>query len=300
LKVLGVVLVAIAAFVVGIVMIGIGEVDTATLESQIPQSAQDMPSNPMDEIDSSETITFLVDPMPQIQPFPVDIKNGVYIAFNEWNQKNPNLVFEETTNNDADIRVSWDHVIYGEHRGAGKLDCLALGEECQIIIALGELNCRKEYVQYDEGKVANILAHEIGHALGLLHISDKDHLMYGVDNNVQENFDTLGLDIPTLQEENFVKRQVLEERHDWLLQKHEKLNSEYEKLYSEYEMFLKEYGLTPENVASSEDAGESEILTLTVAESIEKINAKGNEKNLIAQEINFLVDELNCYPDVIN
>ena len=274
--------------------------DTATVESQMPESKQDLASNPINEIAPSEPITFLVDPIPQRQPYPDVIRNGVDIAFNEWNQNNPNLVFEETINKDADIHLSWDHVIYGEHRGAGKLDCLALDEVCGILIALGELNCKKEYVQYDQGKVANILAHEIGHALGLLHIADQDHLMYGIDDNVQVNFDTLGLGIPVLQEENFVGREPLETQFDTLSLQHEKLNSEYEKLYSEYEMFLKDYDLTPETVADSEETGESELLTLTVSESIEKINAKGNEKNSIGQEINLLVDELNCYPDVIN
>jgi len=300
LKVLGVVVAVIAAIAVGLVMIGIGEVDTATVESQMPESAKDLPLNPINEIASSDIITFLVDPIPQRQPYPDEIRNGVDIAFNEWDQNNPNLVFEETTNKDADINISWDHIIYGEHRGAGKLDCLAQGEECRIIIALGELNCKKEYAQYDQGKVANILEHEIGHALGLLHISDIDHLMYGIDDSVQENFDTLGLGIPALQEENFVGREPLETQFDSLSQQHEELNSEYEKLYSEYEMFLKDYGFTPETVANSEDTDESEILTLTVKESVEKINAKGNEKNSIAEEINLLTDELNCYPDVEN
>ena len=166
LKVLGVVIAIIAAIAVGLVLFGTGEVDTATVESQMPESLQDMPSNPINEIASSDTITFLIYPIPQRQLHPDIIQNGVDIAFNEWNQNNPNLVFEETTNKDADIQIFWDHVIYGEHRGAGKLDCLALGEECRIIIALGELTCKKEYVQYDQGKVANILSHEIGHALG--------------------------------------------------------------------------------------------------------------------------------------
>ena len=300
MKVLGVVIAIIAAIAVGLVLFGTGEVDTATVESQMPESLQDTPSNPINEIASSDTITFLIDPIPQRQPYPDIIQNGVDIAFNEWNQNNPNLVFEETTNKDADIQIFWDHVIYGEHRGAGKLDCLALGEECRIIIALGELTCKKEYVQYDQGKIANILAHEIGHAFGLLHISDEAHLMFGNDETVQENFDTLGLVIPVLQEENFVGRQPLETQFDSLSKQHEKLNSEYEKLYSEYETFLKDYGLTPETVTDSADTGESEMLTLTVEESVEKINAKGNEKNSIAEELNLLVDELNCYPDIIN
>jgi len=299
LKVLGVVIAVIAASAVGLVLFGVGEVDTATVESQMPESKQDTPLNPINEIASSESIIFFVDPIPQRQPYPDEIRKGVDIAFNEWNQNNPNLIFEETTNKDADINISWDHVIFGKHRGVGKLDCLAQGEECRIIIALGEVNCKKEYVQYDQGKVANILEHEIGHALGLLHIADQDHLMYGIDDSVQENFDTLGLGIPVLQEENFVGREPLETQFDSLSLQHEKLNSEYEKLYSEYEMFLKDYGLTPETVTNSEDIGESEILTLTVEDSVEKINIKGNEKNSIANEINMLVDELNCYPDAI-
>jgi len=298
LKFLGVVIAVIAAIAVGLVMIGIGEVDTATVESQMPESAQDLPLNPKNEIVHSGPITFLVDPIPQRVTNHDIIRNGIDIALNEWDQNNPNLVFEETTNENADIHITWIYLIYGEHRGAGKLDCLALGEQCEMIIGLGELNCRKEYVQYDQGKIANILSHEVGHGFGLLHTSDKDHLFYGDDENVQDNFDTLGLGIPTLQEENFVGRAPLDAQYDSLSQQHEALNSEYDQVYSEYETFLKEYGLTPETVANSVNSGESSILTVTVQESVEKINANIITKNSIAEEINLLTEELNCYPDV--
>jgi len=300
LKVLGVVIAVIAVIAVGLVMIGITEVDTATVESQIPESTQDLSSNPKNEIASIDAITFLVDPIPILAPNHDIIRNGIDIAFNEWNQNNPDLVFEETTNEDADIHIIWIHLISGDHRGAGWLDCLASGESCDIIIGLQELNCKTEYVQYNQGKIANILAHEIGHALGLLHTLDEDHLMYGDDENVRENFDTLGLGIPALQEENFVGRQPIQTKFDSLSQQHEKLNSEYEKLYSEYETFLKEHDLTPEMIAGSVDTGKSETLTLTVEESVEKINAKINAKNSIAEEMNLLSDELNCYPDIEN
>jgi len=299
LKVLGVVIAVIAAITVGLVMIGIGEGNTATVESQMPESAE-LPLNPLNEIASSDTITFLVDPIPIIAPNHDIIRNGIDIAINEWDQINPNLVFEETTNEDADIHITWVHLITGDHRGAGKLDCLASGERCEIIIGLEELNCKTEYVQYDQYKIANILTHEIGHALGLLHTLDQAHLMYGDDENVQDNFDTLGLGIPARQEENFVGREPLQTQFDSLYQQHEKLNSEYEQLYSEYETFLKEYGLTPETVVDSVDTGESEILTLTVEESVEKINSKTIAKNAIGEELNLLADELNCYPDIKN
>jgi len=299
LKVLGVVIAVIAAIAVGLVMIGIGEVDTATVESQMPES-EEPPLNPLNEIDSIDAITFLVDPFPIIAPNHDIIRNGIDIAFNEWNKNNPDLVFKETANEDADIHISWVHLITGDHRGAGKLDCLASGQSCDIIIGLEELNCKSEYVQYDQGKIANILAHEVGHALGLLHTLDQAHLMYGEDENVQDNFDTLGLGIPALQEENYVGWEPLESQFDSLSQQHEKLNSEYEKLYSQYETFLIEYELTPETVADSIDTGESDILTLTVEESLEKINAKIIAKNSIAEELNLLAEKLNCYPDIKN
>ena len=92
----------------------------------------------------------------------------------------------------------------------------------------------------------------------------------------------------------------MESQFDSLSQQHEKLNSEYEKLYSQYETFLIEYDLTPETIADSVDIGESEILTLTVQDSTEKINAKIIAKNSIAEEMNLLGNELNCYPDVKN
>jgi len=300
LKVLGIVVGVIAAIAVGLVMLGIGEVDTASVDSQKSESAQDLAPNQKNENAQSDSITFLVDPIPQNVLFSDLIRKGIDIAFNEWNRKNPDLVFEETTDKDADMHIIWYEVVLGEHRGAGKPDCIGLGDQCEIIIGLGELNCANEFVQYDQGKIANIFAHELGHAFGLLHTLDEDHLMYGDDENVQDNFDTLGLDIPTLQEENFVGRAPLENRYDSVNQQHEKLNSEYEQLFSEYETFLKEYDLTPEMVASSVNTGESSILTQTVEESVEKINVKVNAKNTIADQMNLLTDLLNCFPDVKN
>ena len=135
LKVLGVVIAVIAVIAVGLVMIGIGEVDTATVGSQMPDSAE-LPLNPLNEIASIDAITFLVDPIPILAPNHDMIRNGIDIAFNEWNQNNPDLVFEETTNEDADIHITWIHLISGDHRGAGWLDCLANGESCDIIIVL--------------------------------------------------------------------------------------------------------------------------------------------------------------------
>jgi len=191
-------------------------------------------------------------------------------------------------------------LISGDHRGAGRLNCLANGETCEILIGLQELNCLSDYVQYDQAKITNILTHEVGHSLGLLHNSNEDHLMYGNDETVQDNFDTLGLNIPTFQEENFVGRQPLQTQHDSLSQQFQELDSEYEKIYSEYETFLKEYDLTPETVVNSVDTGESEILTLTVAESVEKINDIINEKNAIGEETNLFAEKLRCYPDIKN
>jgi len=300
LKLIGVIIAVVAAIAVGLVMMGITEVDTAAVESQMPESTQEMPLTQKDEIISNEHITFLVDPIPPMIRYPDLIRIGIDIAFSQWSQINPSLVFEETTNQNADIHITWVHLIKGEHRGAGMLDCLALGEKCEIIIGLEELNCKNDYLQYDQGKIANILAHETGHALGLLHTLEKNHLMFGEDVYTRDNFDTLGLHVPTRQVENFVGRQPLETQYDSLSLQLEKLNSEYEQLYNQYENFLNEYGLTPETVSNSDDTGESELLTLTVKESVEKLNAKVNAKNSIAQEINLLVDELNCYPDVKN
>jgi len=56
--------------------------------------------------------------------------------------------------------------------------------------------------------VTNILMHGIGHALGLGHTSEENHLMYSTESPVI-SYDTKGYQVPERFEEFYVRQNLL-------------------------------------------------------------------------------------------
>ena len=88
-----------------------------------------------------------------------------------------------------------------------------------------------------EDSVTDTIMHEIGHTLGLNHTSDERHLMYGTDY-VQDDFDTLGYDIPDRLDDWFVGQEEIVSTLDELDVQIGALESEWDELNVEYEPYV--------------------------------------------------------------
>ena len=104
-----------------------------------------------------------------------------------WTKYNPELDFEYTTDEYNELFIHWEKAPK-EHIG--------LQEGKSIMIGLGQYDCKGKWQHYSKETLSDIIAHETGHYLGLGHHKDKRHLMYGDDEFVKDQFDTLDYNIP--------------------------------------------------------------------------------------------------------
>ena len=95
---------------------------------------------------------------------------------------------------------------------------------------------------YSSEYLANTIAHETGHYVGLGHTIDKSHLMYGDDEFTQIPFDDLGLNIPKriLSEKEWERTITLDQR----INESEKKLDAYPMMYegsSQHNQYLQDY-----------------------------------------------------------
>ena len=146
--------------------------------------------HPMMRTVEPQTITYIISD-------DVDVKYKELIliasenAFTLWEKSNPELIFKE---GDGGMNI-----VFLENLHIGK-DGLAIcpgwnnsEDGCYIFISIDVVNVYP--YNMSKNHVTNILAHEIGHVLGMMHIDNDKHLMNGVV--LGWNFDDRGYNVPT-------------------------------------------------------------------------------------------------------
>jgi len=144
------------------------------------------------------------------------VEIGISKAMMMWEDRNPELEFELVEER-GEIRIAWEKSMSGEHVGQITGGYMELG--------LGSYDCRGNWQQYSSNTIADTVAHETGHYLGLEHHPNESHLMYGDDEFTQIEFDDLGYNIPGPHSQfvNWIESEKLEQQ----LQRYSSSNNIY-------------------------------------------------------------------------
>ena len=256
------------------------------IESQIDALAKFYEKEVIEEysdISADGRITYSVEKIPETADA-VMLQRALHSSFGTWERLNPGLVFEESE--EPEIMIQWKEGP-GDH-WVGRADCMrsTVIHSCVVIISIGGTSCGGEYVHAGFNDVTNTIMHELGHVLGIGHINDMEHLMYGTDAPATGELDARGYVIPDELETHAVRndreRMLIEEEKEELDARESVLEMDLEKIeqlrneYSQYE------GRTlPEPQYS------------TSQELLAQIQSQTADYNARVQELNDDVDELN-------
>jgi len=170
----------------------------------------------------NEIIYYSFEDVPSIPDKQIPV-NALKKAIETWESTNPNLEFIQSENSNIEIR--WQTYASSTHTGLATCTSVLFGilNHCVLDISVGVEDCNGDFVQDDENMVANILMHEIGHALGLGHTSETGHLLYSTQSP-QITFDTKGYVIPDRFEELYVGQKALVQQEKEIREKLESLD----------------------------------------------------------------------------
>jgi len=157
--------------------------------------------------DKHRIIYYSFEEVPNVPDKQIPI-NALEKAIDTWEKYNPSLEFIESEN--SNIEIKWQKYASSTHTGLATCNTVLFGilSHCVLDISIGAEDCNSNFVQNDENMVVNILMHEIGHALGLGHTSEENHLMYSTESP-QISFNTNGYDMPKRFDELYVGQKLL-------------------------------------------------------------------------------------------
>ena len=134
---------------------------------------------------------------------------SIHGAFMAWKEINPGFEFHEASRADCVVEIHAMAVMdrlaaleIGEHDGYYSEEYYMTPSGSKVVTGaeihyvMGGRDCNDRYVRYTDLYVKDIIAHEIGHHLGIGHTLDEDDLMYGDDGVRPHSFDGMGYEIP--------------------------------------------------------------------------------------------------------
>ena len=222
--------------------------------------------------------------------------NALKKAIDSWEKLNPNLEFIQSEN--SNIEIKWQKYASSTHTGLAKCNSVLFGilSHCVLEISLGAEDCNSDFVQNDENMVANILMHEIGHALGLGHTSEENHLMYSTESP-EIQYNTHGYNIPNRFEELYVGQNLLLFNERELKSQIESLDIKISREESQYDEYYKQYEYYEGKTLSTKEYKKAEKIFTTLTTQGEKVNALITEQNELIDQINEIVNQLGCNPN---
>ena len=142
--------------------------------------------------------------------------------------------------------------------------------------------------------------HEIGHILGLGHHPEETHLMYGLEGIDLKSIDNFEYAIPQYYDGFFEGYIQLENNYDILNSKLEDVIEEVEELEKQESVMITEYEKTILKLENDiQYIAKVNLMEQELAQLNYQINSIYDEYNTIVYDMNEIVDEMSCFPDVI-
>ena len=169
------------------------------------------------------------------------VQEALSQALDAWATANPTVEFRLVDDKmDSDVNIDWTKWLSGDRLGMHVTRDISMGGESEkmhsIVIRLGSEDCNSDYQQYSKDFLTYVIAHELGHYLGLRHISLNDHLMFSGDplGSADDIFtyNTHGYAVPTINgaayefvaiENLKANASAINEELDMLVDRHEEL-----------------------------------------------------------------------------
>ena len=283
----GAVLLAVfaSAWHLEIIPAGFQDKMTSVITERIRQAA--------DAVHERRTIYYSVSDVPAMPDAAIP-RAALAAAVDRWESLNPGLRFVESAAPDVEIR--WQAMPHSGHTGLATCSTTLGYASCVLEISLGAADCRGGFVQGDENMVGNILMHEIGHALGLGHTSEKGHLMYSAGHGAGR-FDALGLAIPERLDELYVGQRALLSEQESVRGELDRAEADIGASRARYDILLERYtGLGQGMRSDAEYEAVREAYDLLIRQTGE-LNALIEEQNGLVSEYNRINADLACSPN---
>jgi len=150
-------------------------------ENEVKKASENFPDPTYEKVDDVYIIYYKVFINEQPTGLPLDHVSTLRNSFEFWesqelttNNQKAKMKFEVTTQkHEANVWVTW--VV--RNIGEGVLGHAHLGKGV-VEVTLGDYNCDGSFQLYDVKSVETIMTHELGHSIGLKHVSESDSIMY--------------------------------------------------------------------------------------------------------------------------
>ncbi|MBT4175623.1 MAG: tetratricopeptide repeat protein [Thaumarchaeota archaeon] len=150
-------------------------------ENEVKKASESFPNPTFEIIDDTYIVNYKVYINEQPTGLPLDHVSTLKNSFSFWegqeltsNDQKTKMKFEVTNQKyEANVWVTWVVRDIGE----GVLGHAHLGKGV-VEVTLGDYNCDGIFQLYDVNSVETIMTHELGHSIGLKHVSEKESIMY--------------------------------------------------------------------------------------------------------------------------